>query len=149
MSYILTDFWLLKKHKGNFEITNFDYKQFRAKVFAESIFMESEENSELESVFNWDVIRPSYNLKFDFIGNEEYIKSKLVNSELLNHPYVFVETLACIPILRVSTKYFIQNWFDFISANQGMGSIVITDDLKFILEFTNDASYVLYTNFRV
>ena len=68
---------------------------------------------------------------------------------LSNHDYILLDTQFSDPIFRIKTEYFIENWDDFISANNGMGSIVSSEDFSLLMEFTNDHSYQLYSNFSI
>jgi hypothetical protein len=52
-------------------------------------------------------------------------------------------------LLRFQVKYFIENWLDFVDANGGQGSVMVTADYDLLLEFTNDSAHLLFSNFKV
>jgi hypothetical protein len=73
----------------------------------------------------------------------------LYRSKLIEHDTVLVDTASGIPIIETSALFFIEHWYDFALANHGMGSFVITKDYKLLIEFTDDARYMLYSNFEI
>ncbi|MEO6832355.1 MAG: hypothetical protein ABI378_08075 [Chitinophagaceae bacterium] len=141
--------WLIKKHRHNIEITTMSSKDFRWKINDETPFeMDSSENP-YNAVFAWEKIVPSYGFFFDFVGIEELLPILLKNSSLQAHKTLLVETGSNVPIIKISTDYFVQHVIDFIDANQGMGSIIISEDLELLMEFTDDYKYYAFSNFSI
>jgi hypothetical protein len=145
----MSNFWLFKKHSQAIQITPYKYLEFRNIIYNVTEFTPAQSNDPKRLIFNWDCINPKFTFWFDYIGCETEISECMKKSSLSLHQKVFVETLSDEPIIIVDTIYFIENWNDFINANQGMGSLVISENMELLMEFTDDAEYLLYSNFPI
>lgn len=143
--------WYYKKHQKQIDIVLFgdNITAFWDNISANGNYHLSGEDSDDEFIFNWSKIQPHYNIPFDFEGCEKEIETMLKASILSRHDYVLLDTQFSDPIYKIRTDYFIENWNDFISANHGMGNIVCTEDYSLLMEFTNNHSYLLYSNFSI
>lgn len=100
------------------------------------------------SMIDWDKVDHHHHFTFDYKGNENQIRESLRKSKLTQ--YKFLETWISWedPIVRVLTKEFIDNWNDFqIAANDGL--VLVSEDGKLFLEFTDDWKYHLNSNFKI
>ncbi|RYG52223.1 MAG: hypothetical protein EOO01_06955 [Chitinophagaceae bacterium] len=143
------EFWLYKKHKDAIEYTDFESTSFRFRINSETQFKLDMAENAYNSLFAWDRIQPSFNFFYDFPENENRIKELLNSSLLVSTKWLYVETLSTIPILKVSTRYFIEHWIDFVNANAGQGSYCLSEDKRLLLEFTDDSKYHLFSNFPI
>lgn len=86
---------------------------------------------------------------YDFDGSEDEISQLLLNSPLTTgHQYLIMEYGFNGPIIRVSVNLFIGNWYAFIkSAIQG--AVVLSEDGKCVMEFSDDSDFLLYSNFEM
>ena len=139
--------WLLKKHKANIELMNMTSKELRWYIHEKTSYKMDDFPNEFNSVFDWKAIIPHYSLFFNFEGNDVSLPRLFNESRLIEHSYLLVETKSDLPIIKVGIKYFIENCVEFIDANMGMGSIMVSDDYELLLEFTEDWKYTLFSNF--
>lgn len=143
----LNNVWWVKKHRQYIKFTDFSYEEFRKKIFNETLFKPNMKNE--ETIFNWNEIMPNYSFFFDFEGKEKEIAEQMRNSQLIIYPKVYIETSANTPVIEVDTAYYINNWNDFERANSGMGIFVVTKGFELLMEFTDDAKYLLFSNFKI
>jgi hypothetical protein len=146
MNERINRFWLFNKHKGHLEITNYTYLNYRKCIGERTPFKIN--LIDAETVLNWHQ-QESYSFFYDFEGCEYIIEAYLKESSLINSQNLFIEMPADIPVIKVNTLYFISNWYDFIKANNEMGTLISSEDFKYVLEFTDDAKYLLYSNFKI
>ena len=100
------------------------------------------------SKIDWNKVDNHYQFFFDYIGNENQI-SEFLRKSIINQ-YKFLETWISWedPIVRILTKDFIENWDDFQIAGVD-GLVLISEDGKYFLEFTDDWKYHLNSNFVI
>jgi hypothetical protein len=143
------DFWMYKKHYRNIQITDLNYKQIRNSISEYLPINFSKLQRDDNSVFDWESVSVHYSFFYDFPKSEIIISDFLKRSELNGKGNVLIETQADIPVINVCKMYFIENWFDLTNSIVGMGSIVVSDDYKLLMEFTDDAKYLLHSNFSI
>ncbi len=143
--------WYYKKHQQEITVLEFgkNASDFWKHISNKTGFQLSDEKNIDELIFDWNNILPHYNIPFDYVGCEKEIERLLLESILSQHEYVLFDIEYSDPIFKVKTEYFIKNWDDFISANHGMGSVVCSENFDLLLEFTNDHSYLIYSNFSI
>ena len=141
--------WLIEKHDDNIELVNMTGYELMEKINAETSFKTDTLDNDFNAVFDWKMIKPHYSFFFDFVGNDSVLPALFRKSKLSEHSHLLIETTSSLPILRISTEYFIDHCLDFIDANSGMGSVIITDDYKLLMEFTDDWKYTLFSNFKI
>jgi hypothetical protein len=142
-------FWLFEKYKEFIVQTNITSKSFRLIELPRHTKCELAKENDYNCLIDWTVIDPHYSFFFDYEGCEFDITTKMRNSELHLTDSLFVETTSSNNIIKVPTEIFILNWYDFIIANQGFGSIVVSTDFKYCMEFTDDFKYFLFSNFKI
>ena len=135
------DNWVLKENSDYIEIANFELKK---KLDELSIPIK-----ELETFIDWKKINPSYNFFYDFQHNKIEIQQRLRNSLLNNYSKIYIDIGDNNPIFKIDTPIFIDKWNDFVSANGHSGIFVFTNDGELFLEFTDDASFLLFSNFII
>ena len=54
-----------------------------------------------------------------------------------------------LPIIEIPAQLFINHWEDFVSANGFMGILCIDTENNLFFEFSDDSSYLLYSNFVI
>lgn len=131
--------WILKENSDQFKEVDFDVYQ---KLIDLSIPV-----IELETFVDWNNISPKYNFFYDYVGNEIDIKKKLIKSPISNYSTVIIQIGCGIPPIEINTLVFIEKWEDFVSSNGYSGIFIFTNDGKYFIEFTDDSSYELYSNF--
>lgn len=82
------------------------------------------------------------------VGKEQ-ISEWLSKSALVNYDHLIIELGYEEPIIQVKTNVFAKNWDDFVAASGFMGITCLTSDGKLLMEFSDDAEYQLYSNFRI
>lgn len=131
--------WILKENSNQFKEVDFDIYQKLIELSIPVI--------ELETFVDWNNISSKYNFFYDYVGNEIDIKKKLIESPLNNYSTVIIHFDCGIPTIEINTLVFIDKWEDFVSSNGYSGIFIFTNDGKYFIEFTDDSSYELYSNF--
>lgn len=140
--------WLIKKHGSNIELTSMFYLDLRREILKHDKYCLAVANL-YNSVFDWDKIIPHYKFFYDFENNDVVLPELFAKSKLATAEYLLVETSADLPIIKIRTNYFIENCMDFIDVNLGMGSTIVSSDYQFLIEFTDDRKFMLFSNFLV
>lgn len=139
------DFWLFRKYE-EIKITNMGIRALR-ELIVENTGIKLNKDESINTNFEWNS-QDSYVFFYDYEGNTD-IRHLLLCSSLISSKSLFVEMPTGIPIVEIDTLKFIENWEDFINANCQMGCIIVSTDFKYILEFTDDHDYKLYSNFLI
>ena len=143
-------FWLFDKYKGKFEYTEMSSKYYRLNFIRENTNLPfSNTINDFNSLLEWDCITPNFGFFYDYENNELDLQNRFYKSVLKDRKFLFIETTSSDPIIKVPVELFINNWEDFIVANQGMGSVLLSNDLDLCLEFTDDHKYFLFSNFKI
>jgi len=132
--------WVLKNLFGKFTVKDINLKQ---KLMELNIPIR-----EKETVINWELVKPKYNFFYDYIGNEE-ISNFLKKSPISNYENVYIYLNYNEPIIEIDTNTFIDKWEDLLSSTGYSGLFVFTNNGNHFLEFTDDSSYQLYSNFPI
>ena len=77
------------------------------------------------------------------------IEKWLKRSEIIKYTFLLTWLDWNDPVVRIATNDFINNWEDFYHAGGGEGLILLTEDGKLFLEFTDDWKYHLHSNFEI
>lgn len=101
------------------------------------------------STIDWNKVENHYQFFFDYEGNENEITEWLNQSPISNYDTMLTWLSWDDPIIRVKTRDFIENWEEFNIARGWQGLILITEDGKHFLEFTDDWKYHLNSNFEI
>lgn len=141
--------WLFEKYNNFIEHTDITNRDYRMKFISDNSNFNLSKLNDCNSLLDWDVISPHYLCCYDLIEIHKSIDENLIKSDLINSNFLYVETNSKNNIIIVPTNLFVKNWEDFISANQGMGSIILSIDFKYCMEFTDDYKYILHSNFKV
>lgn len=131
--------WVLQENINEFKEIDFDIYQ---RLIDYSIPVK-----EIETFIDWNAVTTKYNFFYDYIGNEIDIKKKLIGSPLNNYSTIILEIGCGNPTIEIKTSVFIDKWEDFVSSNGYSGIFVFTKDGKYFMEFTDDSTYQLYSNF--
>lgn len=140
--------WLFQKHRANILTTGINISEFRRMISEEAGIPLASKN-EFNYYFDWGKITPSFSAFYDFENCEKILKEFLLKSKLINSDKVLIETSSTLPIIELSTNYFIEFWDDFVFANGGLGSAVVSTKFDLIMEFTDDRKYFLFSNFKI
>lgn len=141
MSDYVINNWVLKESIGEFRIADFNLKQKLAELCIPV--------KELETFIDWELVEPKYNFFYDYDGNEEEISDLLKKSFLNDYEKIYLDIGCDEPLIEINTDAFIDKWEDFVASNGYSGIFVFTNDGRYFMEFTDDAEYQLYSNFRI
>jgi hypothetical protein len=101
----------------------------------------------MKTHLDWRSVR-SFSFFFDYVGNEDIVdlfkKSKLCNPERK----IILELNPGNPIIELPGILFSENWEDILMENS-LGVSGISTDGELVFEFTDDADYLLYSNFPI
>jgi len=142
------DFWLFKKHGDNIKLLDIDYTT-NIKNIGSRLNIPLSQSSEHNTRFDWNYCARVYSFFYDYLNAEKEIVSFLMQSDLMKSKKVLVETMADKQIILVDTQYFIRHWYELTCGLVGMGSLVVDENYKYLLEFTDDAYSMLYSNFKI
>lgn len=143
-----SDFWLFKEHSGHIELLDISCFEHYKRIVERFQLPDVEKNPD-NTRLNWQPIVPCYKFFYDYLGSEHEIGEYLKNSKLMDSKQVLIESRADNPIILTSTDYFIANWYELTESLVGMGCLVVSEDYEYLMEFTDDAKYLLYSNFRI
>lgn len=144
------DHWLFKKHGKFIEVVkSVNTQEFWNEISLHGNFPLNFANDNDETIFDWNNITPKFGFNFNYENSTKEIIQFLNASRLSSYNFILIEFEISGPVLKVPTSYFIDNWEDFINANVGMGSVACSPDFKLLLEFTNDHSFFLMSNFEI
>lgn len=133
--------WVLKENIGEFRITDFNLKQKLAELHIPV--------KEMETFVDWGLVEPKYNFFYDYDNNEDEISNFLGKSLINNYEKIYLDIGCKEPLIEINTDTFINKWEDFVASNGYSGIFAFTDDGRYFMEFTDDAEYQLYSNFRI
>jgi hypothetical protein len=106
-------------------------------------------NPDIKTFVNWRSIA-HFKFAYEYQNCEQEVKEMLRRSNLCKGVfYLLVEQGNNMPMIKVENHYFVEYWYDFLAENGFMGTTVISEDGKFVLEFTDDTDYLLYSNFPI
>lgn len=132
--------WVLKRLPGKYRITEINLKRKLLELNIPIV--------EKETVIDWKFVKPKYNFFYDYIGNEE-ISRFLRKSPISNYKNVYIYLNYNDPIIEIDTNTFIDKWEDLLSSTGYSGLLVFTNNGRHFMEFTDDSSYQLYSNFPI
>lgn len=128
------------------EITFIPHKRFNNLIKEKSLRLNT--NPDTRTLFDWSIIEHSPPFFYDFNGCEIEIAKRLKKSKIgIERNNLLIDLGPNCDIIKVSADFFIENWYDFLVENGFMGMVVVSEDLSCILEFTDDAHYLCYSNF--
>ena len=105
--------------------------------------------NEDHSTIDWSLIESHFQFFFDYENNEKEIEGWLKQSPISGYETLLTWLSWEDPIIRVKTTDFIEHWEKFNIAGAWEGIILITEDGKYYLEFTDDWKYHLNSNFEI
>jgi hypothetical protein len=100
------------------------------------------------TIIDWDAIE-NWSMQYHFEGDEDAIRNCLISSSLISHEFVLIEQGPNEPVARFKTEDFVKYWDDVLSNNGYMGTVVISENGKLIIEFPDDSAWVMHTNFKL
>lgn len=106
-------------------------------------------NPQFRTFVDWRSVN-HFKISYEYQNCEQEVREMLKSSNLSKGDFdLLVEQGNNVPMLKVENHYFIEHWYDFLAENGFMGTTVISEDGKFILEFTDDTDFLLYSNFPI
>lgn len=140
---------LYKNHGKSIEITGLSFKQLRNNISESMHINPSKLGRNDNALFDWDAVSSHHVFFYDFPNNEKTIADLFKKSELTKNGDVLIQRQSDLPVIKTGNLYFIENWYDLTRGIVGLGSIVVTENYKLLLEFTDDAKYLLHSNFSI
>jgi hypothetical protein len=138
--------WILKKHLKNIRVVSETYLPFYKDFLREKNIIINDDLAKSHSFINWNLYANKYSFFYDYEGCEDEIQSLLKKSDLINTKSIFMDFGYNNPIIQVETKYFVDNWYDFVKGAQ-YESTIISEDATLIMEFIK--GYDLISNFLI
>lgn len=136
----------LKPYVNNIEVLSVDYPNYFYTILNNNGIIINKEK-QISTLIDWENISNSNFFFFDYEGSEIEISQLLRKSFIKTTSFLIIEFGYDIPVLKVDTNVFIDNWNDFVAASGYMGITIISNDSKFIMEFTDGG--LLYSNFKI
>lgn len=103
----------------------------------------------VRTLIDWEVVENTKSIIYYFDDCEKIIKESLLNSVINNENLtLFIEFGPNEPMIMTNGSYFVNNWDDFILDYGSMGTTIVSENGKYIMEFSDDTDWLLYTNFE-
>lgn len=104
----------------------------------------------IRTLIDWEAMDKKYAIPYFMENSDKKIKNGLINSVFgQQNTIVLIEFGPNEPMVKTTNKYFIEHWDDFISDYGSLGASLISLDGNFLMEFTDDTYYLLYSNFPI
>lgn len=107
------------------------------------------EGQAIHRTIDWSRISEKYETCYGLIDNESQITEGLLKSPLNTCREVLMDFGFQYPVIVIPIKVFIDNWLSFIKITTFTGTVVITEDGSLFMEFTDDADFLLISNFLI
>lgn len=105
-------------------------------------------NEDDETVINWNLIKDKNTIFYNYEECESDITKRLFNSPIAKDNEVVIEFGFDEPVIKVKTKIFIENWYDFLGASGYIGITIVGSTGEYFIEFTNKEHFLL-SNFHL
>ena len=141
--------WKLLEVVDRIEIIHVNSIQFRDFILRQQNIPIQENVSGLnreETTINWHEVKCHHKFFFDNPMDEDFIRTRLSNSELRNYKFVTIIYGYGEPAVKVLVVDFIDDWEGFVRSTQ-WETIIFTDDFKLIMEISRD--YFMHSNFKI
>ncbi len=127
--------WILKKHIDHIEVISESYYPFYKNYCKDRGVPINEKSEEALSFVNWNLYGENYfNFFYERENCEEAIKLRLKKSCINSSKKVIMDYGYDGPVIELDSRYFIENWYDFVIGAH-YESALLFDDGKYIIEF--------------
>lgn len=102
-----------------------------------------------ETEIDWEKMPIYYKLCFDDVNpeiKEEQIRKAFINSELSRHEKIIIPYGWKEPVIKVPTKFFLEDWEGFVRSTM-FETIIFSEDFSLIIEISKD--YHIHSNFEI
>lgn len=140
--------WCFKKYREFITVLNESYPKYYYSLLIENGFKINDEK-DARTVVDWKKIDKKFSFFYNYEGCEEGVSTHLRKSAIVAEEFLIIEFGYNLPIIKLETNVFIENWYDFVKANGFMGITIISKSGSFVMEFTDDADFLLNSNFPV
>ena len=132
------------------EIINEKYPDFFIEFVKSKGYKINSNQDKIRTLIDWNALDNKFTTPYFIENYRELIKNGLINSAFgKQNSKVLVEFGPNEPMIKTTSKYFIENWDDFILDYGTLGTTLITEDGNLLMEFTDDTYYLLYSNFPI
>lgn len=138
-----------EKHFLNQTLSFIEVVEEEGKNNAFESFLKLNKVPMLNSEVNWSEVKPHFQFMFDYQKNEIEIKEWFKQSALCHHEFLITWLVWEDPIIKIKTVDFLDHWEALNVAAAWEGITLITEDSSLIIEFTDDHSYLLNSNFPI
>jgi hypothetical protein len=138
----------LKSHLNSIEVLSNNFPKYFHEL-CDNYKIPINKQSDIKTLISWDKILDKSYFFYDYENNEIEIANWLKSSPMRMSCYLTIEFGYNLPIIKVTTKEFINFWNDFVAASGFSGITCISDDGKYFLEFTDDSESLLFSNFTI
>lgn len=140
--------WYLQKIRDQIRVTDIEFPSGWMRFLA-SLGLPLTEGTSEKRLIDWKKVRPRFKTRYDLVSRERLITDGLSMSALAKHSEVLMDYGYNDPVISVPVRFFVINWFQLVAATHFMGTIVVTPDGALFMEFTDDAEFLLISNFRI
>ncbi|MBC8163963.1 MAG: hypothetical protein H7Z42_22365 [Roseiflexaceae bacterium] len=138
----------LNEIRDQIRVTDIEYPK-EWEHFLKSFGLPLVEGQVIHRLIDWSRISEKYETRYDLLTKEREIATALAKSPLSAHADLLMDFGFQSPVIGVPVSVFIANWFTFIKNTLFMGTVVITNDGSLFMEFTDDADFLLISNFPI
>lgn len=140
--------WYLQEIRDQIRVTDIEFPSGWIR-FLKSLGLPLIEGTSAKRLIDWKKVRPRFETRYDLVSHERLITDGLSMSALTTHSEVLMDYGYHDPVISVPVRFFIVNWFKLVAATHFMGAVVVTPDGTLFMEFTDDAEFLLMSNFRI
>ncbi|NET28619.1 hypothetical protein [Okeania sp. SIO1I7] len=140
--------WYLNQVRKHIEITSIEFPDgFTA--FLDSKKIPINKNIKYKRLIDWKKVNKCHQINYENHMIENQIRDDLKISDLYLHEQVYMDFGYENPVVKIPTAFFVENWFEFVSSTNFLGSVVIVEDGSLFMEFTDDSDFLLISNFLI
>ena len=139
--------WCLEKHRQAITILPITFPDGFNDLLDAKKLQRAKKGANRKTWLDWDAITPRFERPYFVEGAETAIQG-LERSKVSRSPNLIMEYGFDAPIVLIETPVFIEFWDEFASSAEG-GAVVVTKDENLVMEFSDDASYTLLSNFEI
>jgi hypothetical protein len=141
--------WILKQYLEQITVLSKEHDIYLNDLFLKLGIPKNTNQDQIHTLVAWEAVPNSQSFFFDFENNEDIIKDFFQQSKIKQSKDLILEMGLEFPIIQIPTQLFINHWEDFVAANGFMGILCIDTENNLLFEFSDDSSYLLYSNFTI
>lgn len=124
-----------------------NYSELHNKVYNHG-FPRNTKQHLLRTIVDWSTIS-HYEFIYEYVGNEDvgcFLQKSIIFE---NYKNILLDLSPDGGIISIDTSIFVRHWEEFVREIQSLGFMGLSEDYKYIFEFTDRSEYKCYSNFEI